>query len=253
MAWSRFEPGFTRHPKRLKCGPISSWLWVCSVDHCTVYRTDGFLEAASVPALVPGLSAGTRKKAVIALLGVGSWEETAGGYRVHGYLEHNLSKAQAEEAAEAGRRRYHRWKDGRNAVSNDSPNGATNAYANALVTPPLLGHQSVSQSVKESKKSKALSGSTPDPAVLEVLEFLNRKAGRHYRPGIVNRRFIAGRLKDGATVAQCKAIISRRAAKWKGDPKMDEYLRPKTLFGRENFEQYLGELAPTPEVDNGEA
>lgn len=239
MAWSRFELGFTRHPKRLKCGPIPSWLWICSVDHCTVYRTDGFLEDASVPALVPGLAPGALKKAITVLLDVGSWEEAEGGYLVHGYLEHNLSKAQTEEAAAAGRRRYHRWKAGANGVSNESPNGT----ANALATPLLLGHQSVSQSVKESKKSKTLSGLTPDAVAL--LEFLNHKAGRHYQPDVVNLDFIRARLKDGATVDQCRAIIGRKTAEWKGDPKTEKWLRPATLFNRTKFAQYLGELPAT--------
>jgi len=118
------------------------------VDHCTVYRTDGFLEAASVKSLVPGLSASTLKRAVAALLEVGSWVEAKGGYLVHGYLEHNLSKEQAEAALASGRRRYHRWKDGRNGVSADEPN----AEANALATPRLLGHQSVSLRIKDKVK-----------------------------------------------------------------------------------------------------
>jgi uncharacterized phage protein (TIGR02220 family) len=236
MAWSRFEPGFTRHPKRLKGGPLASWLWVCSVDHCSIYRTDGWLEAASVPSLVPGLSPRALTTAVTVLLAVGSWEEAPGGYRVHGYLEHNPSKAQTEAERDASRQRYQRWRAGANAVGS----GASNGVANALQT-----DLSVSQSVssKESKtKSKTLSG-TPDAVAL--LAFLNHKAGRNFQPSAVNLDFIRARLKDGASVDHCRAIIGRKTAEWKGDPKTAVWLRPATLFNRTKFAQYLGELPAT--------
>lgn len=81
-----------------------------------------------------------------------------------------------------------------------------------------------------------------EAAAREVIEFLNRKAERNYGFGDGNMGFVTGRLADGYTVAQMKAVISRRVARWKGDAKMDEYLRPGTLFRKTNFEQYVGEL-----------
>lgn len=154
MPWSRFEPGFTRHPKRLKCGPLASWLWTCSVDHCTEYRTDGFLDRASVPGLVPGLSSAVLKKCVQSLVDVHSWEWDAsrGGYLVHGYLEHNLTAQQVESDRESSRRRYRTWKSnaaGRgdaNAVANAVSDGATAAQQTLYPNGP---RQSVSQSVSQ--------------------------------------------------------------------------------------------------------
>jgi hypothetical protein len=40
-------------------------------------------------------------------------------------------------------------------------------------------------------------------------------------------------------------VIDKRCAAWKGDPKMEEYLRPSTLFGPK-FESYLNAPAPAP-------
>jgi uncharacterized phage protein (TIGR02220 family) len=40
-------------------------------------------------------------------------------------------------------------------------------------------------------------------------------------------------------------VIGRKTAKWKGDAKMEEFLRPATLFNRTKFAQYLGELPAT--------
>lgn len=79
-------------------------------------------------------------------------------------------------------------------------------------------------------------------ACMEVLDFLNLKAGRHYRPDGTNLQFIAARLKEGASVVDCRQVIAKKTREWKDDPKMSEYLRPATLFNREKFSQYVGEL-----------
>ena len=40
------------------------------------------------------------------------------------------------------------------------------------------------------------------------------------------------------TVADCKLVIDNKVARWKCDAKMNEYLRPITLFGKKNFDNY---------------
>jgi len=74
-----------------------------------------------------------------------------------------------------------------------------------------------------------------------ILQFLNEKAGRAYR-GNVNLEIIIARLKDGATVEDCRAVIAKKCREWTGDEKMVIYLRPATLFNRTKFSQYQGEL-----------
>ncbi len=37
-------------------------------------------------------------------------------------------------------------------------------------------------------------------------------------------------------------MIANRCLAWVGDSKMDEYLRPKTLFNATNFANYAGQL-----------
>jgi len=89
-----------------------------------------------------------------------------------------------------------------------------------------------------------------------VLQFLNQKTGRNFRlreaggKPSANLALIEARLRGGATVIQCRAIILRKYHEWKGDEKMAHFLRPETLFGRTKFEQYLGELpAQKPKED----
>jgi uncharacterized phage protein (TIGR02220 family) len=77
---------------------------------------------------------------------------------------------------------------------------------------------------------------------VQILAYLNKRAGRGYQPVKANLSLIVGRLKEGATLDQCKAVIDAKAAAWGNDPKMSGYLRPKTLFSAINFSQYAGEL-----------
>ena len=93
-----------------------------------------------------------------------------------------------------------------------------------------------------------LSGKPDHPPVngkrseaVEVLDYLNLKAGRSYRPTEPNLKLIAGRLREGATVADCKTVIDRKTDQWRNDDKMREYLRPATLFNATKFSQYQGE------------
>jgi hypothetical protein len=119
MSWSRFEPGFSRHIKRVKGGPVASWLWACSVDHCTVYRTDGFLDAAAVPTLDPAIRGPQLKRCVEILVAVKSWVPVEGGYMVHGYLDCNVTAERVEKDRQAARDRYQRWQDNKRR-SNDA-------------------------------------------------------------------------------------------------------------------------------------
>lgn len=100
-------------------------------------------------------------------------------------------------------------------------------------------------------QGKALSGN-PDEVLpknsetieaVDVLEYLNEKTGRHFRPVASNIRLVKGRLASGVTAEVCKQVIDAKVSQWLNDPKMEDYLRPGTLFAAQNFEQYLGQLA----------
>lgn len=95
----------------------------------------------------------------------------------------------------------------------------------------------------ETEKEKALSGK-PDlktPA-LEILSFLNEKAGRAYEPSAANLEFIFARLKEGHSVDDIRSVVAKKCREWLADEKMAQYLRPATLFNRTKFAQYKGEL-----------
>ena len=82
-----------------------------------------------------------------------------------------------------------------------------------------------------------------------IIGFLNAKTGRRYKPDGPNVELVVGLLKGGATPREIRQVVANRARKWLGDPKMDEFLRPKTVFNRTNFAQYVGELVEIVDTD----
>ena len=74
---------------------------------------------------------------------------------------------------------------------------------------------------------------------ISVVSYLNEKAGTGYKPTTAKtKKAIHARLEEGFTVDDFKTVIDKKCAEWIGDPKMEQYLRPETLFGTK-FEGYL--------------
>ena len=71
---------------------------------------------------------------------------------------------------------------------------------------------------------------------LNVLVYLNKKTGKRYRIS----KHIEARLRDGATVEDCKSVIDTKII----DPYFidnPKYLNPETLFRPSNFDKYVNE------------
>lgn len=76
----------------------------------------------------------------------------------------------------------------------------------------------------------------------DAIEYLNEKAGRGYHwdsKGTLERFTAEWSHRYG--IDQYKGVIDYLVLKWKDEPKMASFLRPKTLFGKENFPEYLDE------------
>lgn len=132
MAWVRFDPGFTRHKKRLKAGPIANWLWVASVDYCVEHLTDGRLPRGSCSALVAGVSRSALGRAVKRLLDVRAWERDGEDYIVHDFLEYQVSRKEVKRSREAGKERARKFRE-KHVISTVS-----HGVANVLVTEPAV-------------------------------------------------------------------------------------------------------------------
>ena len=72
----------------------------------------------------------------------------------------------------------------------------------------------------------------------EVVDYLNQKAGTHYRANTNStQRHIKARLNEKYTLDDFKTVIDKKVEEWKGT-EFEQYLRPETLFGNK-FESYL--------------
>ena len=115
----------------------------------------------------------------------------------------------------------------------------------------LIPEQVASTAIAESKRNAPLEETEKRREETEkrredaaqLIEFLNTKATRNYEAKGSNLEFVVARLKEGATVDDCRAVIAKKCREWSTDEKMSVYLRPATLFNREKFASYRGELA----------
>lgn len=89
------------------------------------------------------------------------------------------------------------------------------------------------------KRSKAAPSAAELAIVRTVLDRLSHYSGVQYGGAAEHVRLIVGRLRDGYTEGELRAVIALRAEDWQGDPKMNQYLRPETLFGPLAIQRYI--------------
>lgn len=153
------------------------------------------------------------------------------GWWVVNYLKYREIARRQERAAKSTERKR-QWRERRATPGHTVPHRATPSPHTAT---PVEGEG-------EGEEITTLS-SKLDEAVV-ILEFLNEKAGRRFPPVKANLDLIRSRLKEGYTRRQLCQVIAKKCAEWAKDDKMAKYLRPKTLFNRTNFANYVGELVP---------
>lgn len=74
---------------------------------------------------------------------------------------------------------------------------------------------------------------------ISIVSYMNEKAGTKFKHTTdKTKSAIRARLAEGFNVDDFKTVIDKKCAEWIGDPKMEKYLRPETLFGTK-FEGYL--------------
>lgn len=96
---------------------------------------------------------------------------------------------------------------------------------------------------KQRERTQAPDTPPPDQKYLTearvLIHYLNETAGRTYRETDKNLTRIRARLEEvKGDVDGCKKMIARQVSRWGRDPKMSEYLRIETLFGKEKFSDY---------------
>jgi len=93
------------------------------------------------------------------------------------------------------------------------------------------------------KKAKPSDPTASEAAsIAAILGKLSERSGRVYRPTTpTHARLILRLLRGGHSEMDLRKVVWDRANEWAEDPKMDQYLRPATLFGPEKFADYLAQ------------
>lgn len=156
----------------------------------------------------------------------------------------NSETETSEKRSEAGRKGAEaRWQK----MANDGKTWQThsanskNGYTNTNTKP--IPNQKKDTPISPGKKDPE-SGETEADAKA-VIDYLNQAAKTKYRYSEHSLKHIRARLNEKYTVEDCKTVIDKKCSEWIGDTKMQQYLRPETLFGSK-FENYLNAPASQP-------
>ncbi len=82
-----------------------------------------------------------------------------------------------------------------------------------------------------------------------IISYLNQRSGKNFQSVESNLKFIRARMKEGRTAEEIRRVIDDRITAWTDKPKMQEYLRPGTLFNAEKFNGYFGNLGTAKSAD----
>jgi phage replication O-like protein O len=137
----------------------------------------------------------------------------------------------------------------------------TGVTASVRVTDSVTQGLPIREPQKETiqKKEKPLSGKPDSAAQSEeesdaaeaIIAHLNELTGSAFKPVESNLRLVRGRLGEGYTVEEIRAVIDAKRAEWFGSPRWGKYLRPATLFNATNFAQYVGLLGNVVAPEDG--
>lgn len=89
-----------------------------------------------------------------------------------------------------------------------------------------------------------------DNFIVEVVDYLNKKTNKNFKSTTSKTKsLINARRKEGYTLGDFKQVIDIKTKQWQKDSRMNEYLRPETLFGNK-FESYLQQTESNKSSDD---
>ncbi len=100
--------------------------------------------------------------------------------------------------------------------------------------------QDEKENENENENEKGVGKPTALSSAGDLIMYLNERAGRAFQQTDTNLS-LAESLLGSYSEELIRDVIDNKVAMWGSDPKMAGYLRPKTLFNLENFENYLEE------------
>ena len=118
--------------------------------------------------------------------------------------------------------------------SSTTPRGETDTDIDVVVVRDVVGSGGCGG--EEGGPVKVSAERIERDAVNLLNDLCERTGAARFREG----HGIKARVAEGATHEDILLVVHFKFAEWFRDPKMTNYLRPKTIFGTENFPGYLG-------------
>lgn len=101
------------------------------------------------------------------------------------------------------------------------------------------------------KEKDTMSGKPDSLPYSEIINYLNKKANRQFKSTTSKTQsLIRARFNEGWGVDDFKTVIDKKTKEWLGDSKMENFLRPQTLFGTK-FESYLNQNMKVMDNEEG--
>ena len=121
----------------------------------------------------------------------------------------------------------------------ESPPLATESRHRGVTESPELDLNELDSN--NNKTSCAASGTHPsEPPFKEIINYFNDKTGRNFKAKSKNtRKLLRDVLAMDYEIADIKEVIDKMVDVWGDSEKWRGYLRPKTIFKPDNFEDYF--------------
>jgi len=105
---------------------------------------------------------------------------------------------------------------------------------------------------KPKKRDKVSEKQGISETATTIIDYLNEKTNKSFKPVDANKNFIKARIKEGHSIDNIKAVIDMKCIEWMNDERNNKYLRPATLFNATKFNQYVGELGSSTPINAGD-
>lgn len=243
MAYAKIDDGILDHPKCLMAGEDATNLFIRSIIWCNKHLTDGFVPHEACTNLTRSRNL---KKQVAALLRVGLWEEVEGGYRIVGFLDHNDSKEEVQRKRELAAERQRRSRARRAKQTEQESASVTRdkRVTSPSVTAPTPLHLINTPLPPASGGTAGPNSPEVERVMIRVLARMNELSGATF----TDSPDLRARIVEGATEEDLLAVVE---SQWRRDFMRENptHFRPRTLFGKRNFAEYLGlaKAKPRPE------
>ena len=114
-------------------------------------------------------------------------------------------------------------------------------------------HGNATEEELEEDKNREDKEVTPSLPYKNIIKHLNNEADKKYKHTTgKTQTLIKARFNEGFNEDDFINVIDNMVKEWKGDNKMDRYLRPETLFGTK-FESYLNQATTITNKNDGDS